>query len=1179
MKVSKESSTIYNNVLLFYIYLAFSSSAYCQQNYHPARVIPPSPTAASLGIYGNYTMGNYTGKPDISIPLYTIKTSKYAVPIQLRYDASGVKTSSQASWVGLNWSLSAGGVITRTIRGMDDLSNVGYRNMGSLPLEVNSLSQPYFYAVIDGNNDIEPDIFSYNFVGQAGKFVIEKNANGGGFLMTARNNLKIEYLTGNKWQITDDKGFQFFFGTQEVVSDCYTYFHDQVELPDDAPIAHYVYQPAKPSVTSSWYLDSIMSPDNEMIRFKYDIKSTSLSSVSKSEKMYNLLNINGGCNGGTNGSPGIYGTYKYYNSSRQLITDVYLTEISFCTGSVKFNTSDREDIESVPDINPNKPDKLSEIVITNLNGEVARRFVLKHGYFSDGSPNGRLRLDKIYEYDFQGNDKPPYVFSYFSNDIPPPSTKSIDHWGYFNSRSNPSLIPSATILSSLTEPLYFEGAVRVSDTLDVTLKKGALSSITYPTGGSTEFDFELNEYRNPQGDDAFALKPRLLSVSASPQNESGNATEPFTITEPTNVNLYFSYQEAVANPYSINIETVYAYILKDNRVIATFSNWNCLGGQTPQECIKTSGESKILLLPGNYSISVRYLQGYTTFMSASYDVREPVATRKGGGLRIKSITNFENSRKLSEKKYIYTDNGRVDGITTGQLISQPVYSYQFDLESLDPNCSWRASCLGRESATVLPLGFVSDGTIVGYDKVTEIIGENGEGGRIEYFYHSYIDVPSDFPYIPSASNPLNGKLKNSVFYDKGGLPVKELKYQYETKESFSLPGAKLFRNEMVSPYSFRVKYYETKSFWIVNWLETETLFTNNDILTTTEIKYSFGNSDHKQLTQKEFISSENKKIINRFKYPGDYSMVANSFVKELKARNIIATVIEEQSLIQEGSALPKLVSGTFNEFALYDGSYKPSVIYRLEVSVPDDNIAQSEINSTGQVIKHLKYKPFVYFDKYSPNGNIAMYHTSNLQVQSYLWGYGYTYPIAQITNASLQDVAFTSFESDGDVFEYDGTIIKAQPWIMIPTGRHFYSLRASQPLSTKETMTIGKVYIISYWSKNNAYTVSGGTEQHAVKIGKTSNGWTYHEHLVMCTQSKLRIEGNGPIDEVRVYPLGSQVTTYTYEPLAGMTSLADQSGSITYYEYDGYQRLKNVKDYSGNVLMKYDYHFATPAQN
>src|SRR5580704_3262097 len=80
-------------------------------------VVPPSPNASSLGKFGEWPVSLYTGLPQISVPIYALKSRSLSVPISLDYHPAGIRVGETASWVGLGWALSAGGVISRSVRG------------------------------------------------------------------------------------------------------------------------------------------------------------------------------------------------------------------------------------------------------------------------------------------------------------------------------------------------------------------------------------------------------------------------------------------------------------------------------------------------------------------------------------------------------------------------------------------------------------------------------------------------------------------------------------------------------------------------------------------------------------------------------------------------------------------------------------------------------------------------------------------------------------------------------------------------------------------------------------------------------------------------------------------------------------------------------------------------------
>lgn len=54
---------------------------------------------------------------------------------------------------------------------------------------------------------------------------------------------------------------------------------------------------------------------------------------------------------------------------------------------------------------------------------------------------------------------------------------------------------------------------------------------------------------------------------------------------------------------------------------------------------------------------------------------------------------------------------------------------------------------------------------------------------------------------------------------------------------------------------------------------------------------------------------------------------------------------------------------------------------------------------------------------------------------------------------------------------------------------------------------------------------------------------------------------------------GALITTYTYKPLIGISTITDAKGNKTTYEYDSFNHLKYVKDNEGNILSEYDFNY------
>ena len=125
------------------------NSADAIRNYLPTNS-KQSPEAAAFTRITEIPVSHYTGIPNISIPLYTLQTQSLSASVGINYHASGVKVEDEATQVGLGWSLDAGGMISRSIRGRDDFD--GILRQGDIEQNVmNGLLMPNY----------EPPVTSY----------------------------------------------------------------------------------------------------------------------------------------------------------------------------------------------------------------------------------------------------------------------------------------------------------------------------------------------------------------------------------------------------------------------------------------------------------------------------------------------------------------------------------------------------------------------------------------------------------------------------------------------------------------------------------------------------------------------------------------------------------------------------------------------------------------------------------------------------------------------------------------------------------------------------------------------------------------------------------------------------------------------------------------------------------
>jgi YD repeat-containing protein len=334
------------------------------------------------------------------------------------------------------------------------------------------------------------------------------------------------------------------------------------------------------------------------------------------------------------------------------------------------------------------------------------------------------------------------------------------------------------------------------------------------------------------------------------------------------------------------------------------------------------------------------------------------------------------------------------------------------------------------------------------------------------------------------------------------------------------------------------------------------------------------------VTRAYTFDSKGDTLVTKIKYPQDYiptdsTYTGNTILDSMIGRNMVSETIEKQdSFYYSGSSTGYITGAQLSLFRISSGSSYNTIVpdrtYKLAVNSPVTNFQPFAISGNTTTLDS-RYRQMVSFDQYDGYNNLQQYTPVDQNSVSFVWDYSHIYPIAQVKNAALADVAATSFEADGTGnWSYTGSSTADTTAI---TGSFSYNLGQTGGNITKSGLTSGTTYVLSYWTKNSSpFSISGTVSGYPIQ-GKTIRGWTYYEHK-LTGQTALTISGTGYIDELRLYPATAQMTTYTYSPLVGTTTACDVDNKVTYYFYDAYQRLIRIKDQDGNIIRTIQYHYA-----
>ncbi|MEM7370472.1 MAG: RHS repeat domain-containing protein [Bacteroidota bacterium] len=1081
--------------------------------------------------------------------------------------------------------------------------------------------------------DFQPDQFSYQFGSFSGKFVIKRDASGNPetIFSDSYDKLRIEplfdapNLTVDAWKITDPNGMVYLFEEMELY-----------------------YGGSTPSPTS-WYLTKISSPTGKSIELTYDRKTTNVQVVGalQSQTITPLCIALSGT-GAINGCPTNIFSGALPQSPRNYNIPV-LSEIDFGVGLVKF-VSDHTFRQDVPNGNRlSQIDIYIKQEDGTLAFLPKKRFSLQYGYLQssgtldiDGATQfypytleqltWRMKLDKIVELSPDGSiplsQSPVHSFSYIETPTLPAKTSlARDHWGYFNGRySNDQL--HAKFVGIVADSFHvfkeFDGADREAD--PTFSKAFTLERVNYPSGGSTQLVYEGNTYdfqassihdeykdfvpdldrRRFQGTGTFNQTqtfPFTIRGNAFPVASDGSARIKFQCT--------FVCDLLSGCPTTVDASQVSARIFHSDgtevpNTVLSLSNSPCNNPQnTP--CTDHQGEHNLGLAPGDYFVETIVTHSDVPYVSFTVEYDTIPNISQGGGLRVVEMITQEGSNPDMDIhrtfEYHFMEDRNGDGIeeeySYGRRLSRPIYGRFIESTVWEDQINGGANtCVstntGSFSISANSLTSLTGyGGAIGYDQVSEFWGKEGQEqgvlGKTEYNFHNTPDVirsyqfsrPAGIPNFPHEESRLNGRLKEKreFQYSGGGQYsiVQKTEYSYASDSTrIALMGiyqeAFGFQNNsscQIAPApcnALSIIYPIVTRDWPRLVSTTETVYDlNNGISLSKESLNVYDESLHLLRKQVMTNSDGNTKAI-QYTYAEEGGLGVPMQMYEVNDPNYFhmpGSVVKTQSLFNGNEQ-----SISLNLFS-FDATHDRILL----------NKVQSFPNAGSEVVE-ISYE-------YDEASNMVEISRDFGQPSSYVWAHQQTRPISSATNASVDQIAFTSFEvADPDPSEHgswtfsqpSGTNIGFESSAIAKTGKKVYHFQSGNSIS-RSNLPIGS-YTINYWQRNGnvSLSLSGSASIISEKIHLTDmNSWELVEKQISISSlsDAITLSGDGiMLDELRLHPSDAHMSTICYDDALRIHTMTDANIRSSYYSYDAFGRLIEVRDHNGYVRVQTEYHYA-----
>jgi YD repeat-containing protein len=532
-------------------------------------------------------------------------------------------------------------------------------------------------------------------------------------------------------------------------------------------------------------------------------------------------------------------------------------------------------------------------------------------------------------------------------------------------------------------------------------------------------------------------------------------------------------------------------------------------------------------LEGGYFYSIKFTwtnsndQG-TALVNYSFKTKNPVQKQwlNGGGIRINTISYYDSPNDAApQKKVIFSYNKFADsGKSSGALVfPKPLLTYKYGYGN-----KFVSTCGGMSvgycqypyanefaiysSQSFLPVQ-KTQGSDVGYQNIT--VSETDKG-RTEYSYTSPIDKPNpDSHYINFELPPFlpvdnydykRGLLTKDEKKDNTNITLYKKDTEYNIYDSRILTGLNIsYINSPYSEYLYAGHFNSYENYY-AGCIQDQGLNVFCDDRTNVS-------SMMRILPVEEIIGRAN---------PTHSETIESFNGKNLKTIEDITYNTRDYPIKEKNTTPDGTVTETSYQYAHEKGNQL--MIDKNVIGIP---LETTTTQTTGIVTKTV-------------DRSETIYPTALPTIQTG----GLVEPLSErsydrLNNTSTTDLTYDKYDEKGNLQQY--TTKDGIPTVII------WGYNKTEPIAQVEGMTYAQVAALSTTS-----SIISASDNDALDPAK--------ENLLLIALNNFRKEPA---------LAGKKISTYTYDPLIGVTSITPPSGIREVFTYDSAGRLKD-----GNIRMK-----------